>query len=545
MTALAEQRRPSEVIAELPDEQFNTVEQNLRFTFNPHFTGGHWPDSPQQHAFMTLEDELDVLYGGAAGGGKSDALLMAGLQFVHVPGYAAMILRRKLTDLEMPGGLIPRSRQWLDNTTAKWNDNKHMWTFTSGASLSFGYCDHLSHLTRYQGSELQYVAFDEATQFPRRWVMYLFSRLRKPPICPEHGRPDSEPRCQGVYNDSDQLMCEICGRVAPALHSVPLRMRLASNPGGIGNEWIKKRYILKVPHDNSDRELDDAQRRWFIPAKIKDNKHVDQESAIRALEQLEDTERAQLLDGDWDAREPGNWVIPDKSWIDAAVEFADELVELWNARYRKGLPVVPQGNKTVICIDWGEITQAYTIWPLEGGGVYVLPSETVGRHEDPAHVTPRILENHRKFGWPAKWAAYDAAGVQSMRTFINTARAEDDYEMLKAKKIAFSKYKRETMGYMRSLFKRTAEGYDTRVIGIHRGNPELLRQLPRWERKSEELDEVDKKKGDDHGPDAILAGIAPIAQAHRKTVDQEYEAAKQEDDQTLTEAALEAFEAVA
>lgn len=530
---------PSEAINKMSDQELDGLRGQFSFTYNRHYTGGHYPDSAPQIAFMTLEDEREVLYGGAAAGGKSDALLMAALQFAHVPNYAAILFRRTLTMLNQPGGLIPRSRQWLTGTGAKWNDNKHMWTFPNNATLNFAYLDHVNDLTQYQGSEYQYIGFDEGTQFPLRWYLYLFSRLRGPSICQEHEDTD----VPDVIRLNGRAYCSLCGKEGPLLASVPLRMRVASNPGGIGNEWMKQRFILQIPRNDTPEEIEKASRRFFIPAKVADNRHINRKQAIENLKDLDDGTRQQLLDGDWDAREPGNWVLDDPTHVDAAVEYARELQDLWQIAMHNGWPVEPDGGETIICIDWGEFTQAYSLWPLAGGGVYVLPSEVKREHMDPALVTPDILEQHARFGFPLKWAAYDAAGVQSMRTFVNTARAQDGYETLRAKKVAFGKYKRETMGYLRTLFRRTAEGYETRVIAIHPANKELIRQLKIWQRKSEEIEDTleGTKKVDDHGPDALVAGVAPIAQVHREAVKKEYEKAKEQPDETLAETAQRAF----
>src|SRR5580693_6285601 len=93
----------------------------------------------RQAAFLLL-DCLEAFYGGAGGGGKSDALLMAALQYVDVPGYHALIIRRNLPDLAMPNALMDRAHAWLDRRDdAHWDEAKKRWIFASGATLSFGY----------------------------------------------------------------------------------------------------------------------------------------------------------------------------------------------------------------------------------------------------------------------------------------------------------------------------------------------------------------------------------------------------------------------
>lgn len=202
-------------------------------------------------AFLSLEC-LEALYGGAAGGGKSDALLMAALQYVHVPGYAALILRRTFKDLMRSDAIMARAAEWLQGTRAEWKPETKTWRFPSGATLSFGYFDNERDKDAYQGGAWQFVAFDETTQFPEAWYLYLFSRLRK------------------------------------TTQAVPLRMRGGTNPGNIGHDWVHKRFIAPGSPDST-----------FIPATLEDNPFIDGASYREALSKLDEVTRRQLLEGVW------------------------------------------------------------------------------------------------------------------------------------------------------------------------------------------------------------------------------------------------------
>lgn len=228
---------------------FATVMDN---PFIPHAPTG------KQTAFLATFDR-EVLYGGAAGGGKTDALLMSALQFAEVSGYAALLLRRTFPELNQDGGIIPRSKDWLFGK-AQWNAQEHRWAFPSGASLTFGYLDREDDRYRYQGAAYQFIGFDELTQFTEGQYRYLFSRLR---------------RLEGSR--------------------IPLRMRAASNPGGVGHDWVKRRF------------LSDPEGRAFIPAKLEDNPHLDQAAYLESLRELDPITRAQLLAGDWDAHQGGRF----------------------------------------------------------------------------------------------------------------------------------------------------------------------------------------------------------------------------------------------
>ena len=265
---------------------------------------------------------MEALFGGAAGGGKSDALLMAALQYVDVQGYAAILFRKTMTDLELPGSLIPRSHEWLGHTDAVWNGSTHTWMFPSKATLTFGYMRNDDERTRYRSTEFQFIGWDELTDFTRLQYTYMFSRARR------------------LKTATD----------------VPLRVRGATNPGGRGHEWCKRRFITKV-----DDPPKIPTERVFIKSLLKDNPSIDQDMYKYSLEQLDVQTRAHLEEGDWDAREPGNWMIRNHTWIDAAVELGREWAQ-------QG-PPEPAGELSLM-IDWGTHTAGYVVWPLTNGGVY-------------------------------------------------------------------------------------------------------------------------------------------------------------------------------
>jgi predicted phage terminase large subunit-like protein len=216
------------------------------------------PSSPsvKQTAFLLLSN-LEALYGGAAGGGKSEALLMSALQYVDVPGYAALLLRRTFTDLALPGALMDRARSWLGATDARWEDKNKTWHFPSGATLTFGFLEATGDKFRYQSSEFQFIGFDELTQFPETDYRYLFSRLRK---------------LKGAR--------------------VPVRMRAGSNPGGRGHGWVKQRFL----------EEGRKEGRIFVPARMDDNPYLDIDQYRRSLAELDPVTRVQLEMGDWSVR---------------------------------------------------------------------------------------------------------------------------------------------------------------------------------------------------------------------------------------------------
>ena len=265
-------REPTKAVTDLQgqiDQMTDLERSNLRRKLTPR-ANRFIPVEPtaRQTIFLLLNDIMEVLYGGAAGGGKSEAGLMGAAQFVDVPGYAALILRRSYRDLALPGALMDRSHKWWKQTDAHWDGTNYRWTFPNGSQIQFGYLEHEGDETRYQSAEFQYIFFDELTQFSAQQYTYMFSRLR---------------RVRGV--------------------DIPLRMRSASNPGGVGHLWVKKRWQLPSGKTNSPNRV-------FVPAKLEDNPHLDQETYELSFEELSPVTRAQLRFGDWSAQNLGGKFDP-------------------------------------------------------------------------------------------------------------------------------------------------------------------------------------------------------------------------------------------
>lgn len=289
--------------------------------------------------FLDL-DCLEAFYGGAAAGGKSEALLMAALQHVHVPRYSALILRKDLKRLSLPGGLIPRSHEWLSNTGATWHGGERRWSFpTDGApaTLSFGYLQDPTDRYRYNSSEFQFIAFDELTEFPEEDYLFLFSRLRK----------------------TTEL-------------SVPLRMRSASNPGNLGHAWVKKRFITNagLEGDASLPGVIVREDRAYVPARIADNPAVDEAEYRRTLSHLPTIERERLMNGDWNIRGDG---LIRPHWLRY---YQEQGRELWL------LDGEQDASRPLIAIDERDCRRFVTI--------------------DPAGTSQQRADEHR--GRPASWS---------------------------------------------------------------------------------------------------------------------------------------------
>ena len=216
----------------------------------------YWMEEPSltQKVFLRCMAQ-EALFGGAAGGGKSSALLMAALQYVDIPDYSAILFRRTYQDLALPGALMDRFKEWCDAwDDVHWNNNLYQATFPSGARVSFGYLNNADDYLRYKGAEFQFVGMDEVTEIREKDYRYLFSRLR---------RPSSGP-----------------------LSEVPLRMRAATNPAP---NWVRRRFLV----EGRDKG------RIFVPSLLTDNPGIDPESYRRVLQELDQEERDRLEHGDW------------------------------------------------------------------------------------------------------------------------------------------------------------------------------------------------------------------------------------------------------
>ena len=236
-----------------------------------------WAPQPKQALFMSrFEDE--ALYGGAAGGGKSDALIAEALRQVDNPNYRGLILRRTFPQLE---DLIAKSKRLYPAAFpgAKFNDTKHIWKFPSGAVIVFGSIPHEADKYNYQGKPYDFIGFDELTQFTYGMYDYLAHSRNRP------NGPGTR-----VY------------------------VRATANPGGIGHSWVKERFVtagkpyetvwrdVPVLKPNGETEIF-RRSSVFIPASVFDNKALleNDPGYLANLASMPEAEKNALLYGDWDS----------------------------------------------------------------------------------------------------------------------------------------------------------------------------------------------------------------------------------------------------
>ena len=235
-----------------------------------------WSPQARQLAFMARTED-EALYGGAAGGGKSDALVIEALRQVAIPHYRGLIVRKTYPQLSE---LIDKTMRYYRPVfpKAKYNGSTHTWTFPSGAKIIFGSMHRQQDKYNYQGKAYDFIGFDELTQFTWEEYSYLLSRNRP-------NGPGTR-----VYT------------------------RATANPGGVGHGWVKARFITPAPPNTrivekvkvqtpEQGEIMQQRTRIFIPSNVFDNKALlsNDPRYIGTLAALPEAERKALLYGDWDS----------------------------------------------------------------------------------------------------------------------------------------------------------------------------------------------------------------------------------------------------
>ena len=263
---------PRKTISETLDFDAAPEEKEIVFAPNP---------GPQTEFLSAIERE--VLYGGAAGGGKTYSLIADPMRYFSHPEFNGLILRKTTDELRE---IIWKTQELYPKAFkgAKWQEKKSQWVFPSGARLWLTYLERDEDVLRYQGQAFSYIAFDELTQHPTPFAWnYMRSRLRT---------------------------------TAPDL---PIFLRATSNPGGPGHGWVRKMFVdpapanvpftatdidtgedLKYPDTHPSKAGQPLFQRRFIPASLYDNPYLANDGAYEAnLLSLPEMQRRQLLEGDW------------------------------------------------------------------------------------------------------------------------------------------------------------------------------------------------------------------------------------------------------
>ncbi|WP_273843907.1 phage terminase large subunit [Rubrobacter calidifluminis] len=324
----------------------------------------------KQLLFLSLP-HFEAFYGGAGGGGKSEALLMAALMYVEEPGYAAILFRRTFTDLALENSLMDRAASWLTRTDAQWSERDKRWTFPKGATLTFGYLDSPRDWRRYDSAEFQFVGFDEASQFRPRDMNALIQRVRRP--------KDAR---------------------------VPLRVRYASNPGGEAHDFLLKRFVEpKEPHP----------QRAFVPALLEDNPYLDRESYEATLERIRELD--EVL---YQQRRYGVWITDDgdsifrREWFAGRYDASNRGVHnavvaryiFWDTAFKEG-----EERDYSACVV-AELSSDYTLYVREVGAWRLEFPDLVGYMED---IAARHNQDRKLRGIVVEDVGAGTSAIQTLR----------------------------------------------------------------------------------------------------------------------------------
>lgn len=311
------------------------VEGRWQYPYGGEHAPQPWGPHPKQ-AIAHQQVAKEILFGGAAGPGKTDWLLAQALRpcFTY-EGFPALILRRSFPHLAQRGGIIERLLTRIPRSVGRYNSTEHLWRFRNGSTLQLGYLHTDADVERYVGAEFGIICWDQVEQFTE----WQYTRLFHPLRLPEH-----HPAIKAGY--------------------IP-HMANSANPGGTGHMWVKARWIDEAPpfvvwQPAPSEDEPSPGTRVFIPATLDDNPSMppwyrEQLNAIK-----DPALRRALAEGDWDvyagARfghlwrrhihvvHPEDWPVPEGSGVPRglAIDYGLEhpWCALWAAVLSDGLVVV-------------------------------------------------------------------------------------------------------------------------------------------------------------------------------------------------------------
>lgn len=455
-----------------------------------------WEPTPKQAEFLAAIDD-EVLFGGAAGPGKSEALVVDALGLPHeaitYPRYRAVLFRLNYPQL---AELVDRSRLLYPAVApgAKYNESSHEWVFPSGAVIRFRYLDSEADRWQYHGMELQWVGWDELTMHATD-VSYRF----------------------------------LIGRTRCSWGDIPCYTRATTNPGGPGHMWVRERFRIQDHgsptrfrlSDTVDGEKLETTRR-FISARLVDNPHLaDNDPTYRQrLLGLPEAERRKLLDGRWDVVEGAYF----RTWTpDVHVIDPPALQPEW--RYWRSMD---WGYAAPYCVLWYAMDEAANIYvwrELYGIASTGVPNE--GCRASARDVALRILDmekgERREYRYnPADRSIWNESGHASragMHSIADRFRAEGV-----AWTPAAGGPRSRVNGWAEIVLALTASVDDARRdesqgggLYISRACEHLIRTLPAMQHDPKHPEDLDTRQ-EDHAVDALRYGVVSRRMTPTKAV---------------------------
>lgn len=365
------------------------------------------PNVGPQTTFLA-STEREVLYGGAAGGGKTLAMLIDPMRYFDNPNHRGLILRRTNDELRE---IIGKSKEIYKQAYpgAAFKEQASTWFFPSGATHWMTYLDRDDDVTRYQGQAFNWIGFDELSQWPTQYAWnYMRSRLRT-----------TDP-------------------------SLPLIMRASCNPGGLGGWWVRKMFIdpaqwgdafwatdiekdkvLTYPKGH-DKEGQPLFKRRFIPAKLTDNPHLFADGEYEAnLLSLPEVQRRRLLEGDWDVVEGAAFEEFNRNThVVPPFDIPDHWYRFRGADWGRSSPgcvlwfAVTPDNELIIYREWyfkglDADQVGYKVLEMEQGDYIPYGILDVSAWSKRGDVGPSIAETMNKIG--CRWRPSGRITVQGAR----------------------------------------------------------------------------------------------------------------------------------
>ncbi len=347
------------------------------------------PQRGPQERFLASPATV-AIFGGAAGGGKSFALQLDALRYAALspmPGYRAVIFRRVMPQITLPGGLWDESQSLYNLAKGKANQGRHEWSWPGyNTQIKFASMQYEANRFAWQGSQLGYIAFDELTHFTEEQVFYMFSRKRSKSGAPTRIRGTTNPDADSWVK---RFLAPWVDENYDGVKAKSGEIRWFIRDGGVIH-WL-------LPGERHP----DGISVTFIAASLFDNPALlsADPSYLSSLKALPLVERQRLLYGDWSARNTGtlfkrHWfplIEPDQA--PSPTEIA-RIVRYWDLAATEPSETSPDPDWTAGVKVARLHNDSYVILDYRRTRANPLQVEELVRHtaEDDGHATAIYME---------------------------------------------------------------------------------------------------------------------------------------------------------
>lgn len=285
---------------------------------------------PQQRALITPAKE--VLYGGAAGGGKSYLARVSSIVYsLEIPGLITYLFRRTFKEVlanhvHTPGGYLEMLKGLIDAGDVEYSKSDYSFTFYNGSRIQLAHSQYESDILTHQGAQIGYLILDEATHFTPMMVRFIRSRVRLGSLI-----------------------------VPPKWKSLFPRILYTANPGGVGHHYFKSNFVdIGAGHVYLAPEDEGGMSREYVPAKVDDNQilMINDPDYKARLKGMGDTATVEaMLNGDWEIVSAGG------------------IADIWRAKYHVIHPFkIPKGWKIDRGYDYGSSKPAAYVMFAQSDG---------------------------------------------------------------------------------------------------------------------------------------------------------------------------------